>query len=325
MSEPAPNDDSPGVRPSAGDAAPSTGAQIHELPIAKAPVTDRPQKAPPPPTREAPPAPAPPPTKSRLRGVFLLLGPILVIAAALGFYLLGGRTVSTDNAYVKADKLNIAPQVSGAVSEIAVRENQTVKKGDTVFRIDDAPYRIALAGAEAQLGAIRNEILTLQATYRQNLAQIEQAKIDVGFYETAFQRQQDLSKRGVSSQTSYDQAKHDLDAARERVVVAQRSAETVLSQLGGKADGDIAGNPRVQSAQSQVDNARRNLSLTTIPAPMNGIVANVSSLQVGQYLTAAQPALSIIGTDDVWVDANPKETDLADVKPGARARITIDA
>lgn len=329
MSEPAPSEGAANVRAPLAEASAPAGAKIHELPTAKAPapVIERPQKPAPANINETPAAPpsAPAPARSRVRATLLLLGPLLLIAAALGFYLIGGRTVSTDNAYVKADKLNIAPQVSGAVSEIAVRENQAIKKGDVIFRIDPEPYRIALAGAEAQLGATRNEILTLQATYRQNVAQIEQAKIDVGFYETSFQRQQDLSKRGVSSQTLFDQAKHDLDASRERVVVAQRSAEMVLSQLGGKADGDVAENPRVKSAQSQIDNAKRNLSLTTIAAPMNGIAANVSALQIGQYLAAAQPAVSIIGTDDVWIDANPKETDLAVVKPGAHARITIDA
>ncbi|OJY35823.1 MAG: hypothetical protein BGP06_02965 [Rhizobiales bacterium 65-9] len=327
MPEPAANDDPGATRPPAVDATTHAGgAKIHELPSAKAPAptAERPPRVAP--AGEAPAlAAAPPARRSRLRGVLLLLGPVVVIAAALGFYLLGGRYVSTDNAYVRADKLNIATQISGAVSDIPVHENQGVKKGDVIFRIDDAPYRIALAAAEAQLGATRNEIMTLQATYRQNIAQIEQAKIDVAFYETAFQRQQDLIKRGVSSQTLFDQAKHDLDAARERVTVAQRSAETVLAQLGGDAASDVGGNPRVRNAQAQVDGARRNLSLATIVAPINGIAANVSSLQIGQYLAAGQPAFSIVGSDDVWVDANPKETDLAGVKPGAKAHVTIDA
>ncbi|WP_342361277.1 HlyD family secretion protein [Terrarubrum flagellatum] len=312
-------------------AAPAGGAKIHELPTAKAqPAPDRapPRPAPandaPPPAPVAP-APKPAAKSGALRRILLLLGPVALIAAALGFYLLGGRTVSTDNAYVKADKLNIATEVAGKVKAIDVRENERVKRGQPIFRIDDEPYRITLAGAEAQLGSVRNEILTLQASYRQSMAQIEQAKIDVGYYDTVYNRQLDLINRKVSTQTTFDQAKHDLDASRERVVVAQRAADMILSQLGGKADEDVAKNPRVQAAQSQIDKAKRDLALTTIYAPMNGVVANVSSLQIGQYLSAAQQAVSIVGLDDVWVDANPKETDLAAVKVGAKARVTVDA
>src|SRR4051812_31961362 len=164
----------------------------------------------------------------RLRRVLLLIGPVLMVAAGLYFYLSGGRYVSTDNAYVRADKLNIATDVSGIVSDIAVVESQKVAKDQVLFRLDDQPYRIALAGAEAQLRTARNEIATLQATYRQGLAQIEQAKTDVAFYQTGFERQQDLSRRGVSSQAALDQAKRDLDASQERVNAARQQAEAAL-------------------------------------------------------------------------------------------------
>ena len=122
------------------------------------------------------------------------------------------------------------------MADVAVKESQKVERGQMLFPLDQEPFRIALAGAEAKLGIVRNEIVTLQATWRQKQAQIEQARIDVAFYETGFQRQQDLIKRGVASQTAFDQAKHDLDAARERVVVAQNDADAMLAQLGGKAD-----------------------------------------------------------------------------------------
>lgn len=260
-----------------------------------------------------------------LRRVLLMLGPAIVLAAGLFAYMTGGRYVSTDNAYVHAGKLTVATDVSGIVSNVAVRESQRVEKGDVLFTLDQEPFRIALAGAEANLGTVRNQITTQQATYRQKTAQIEQAKTDVAFYETTAQRQQDLLKRGVSAQATFDQAKRDLDAARERVSMAQHDAEAALAQLGGNAQGRIEDHPNFLAAQAQVDKARRDLARTTVLAPIPGIVTNVDALQVGEYLPTGQAAFSLVSSVDVWVEANPKESDLTYLKPGDAAIISIDA
>jgi membrane fusion protein, multidrug efflux system len=276
-------------------------------------------------TASAAPSQAPKPRPKRLRRMLLLLGPIVMAVGGLYFYLSGGRYVSTDNAYVRADKLNIATDVSGIVADIAVIESQKVTKDQVLFRLDDQPYRIALAGAEAQLQTARNEIATLQATYRQSLAQIEQARTDVAFYQTGFERQQDLGRRGVSSQSALDQARRDLDASRERVNAARQQAEAALAQLGGTPDAEPQTYARVQQAQAQVDRAERDLAHTVVRAPMDAIVTNVSALQVGQYLVAAQAGFSLVSTDEVWIEANPKETDLTYMKPGDPATVTVDA
>ncbi|HEY7382273.1 MAG TPA: HlyD family secretion protein, partial [Beijerinckiaceae bacterium] len=164
-----------------------------------------------------------------------------------------------------------------------------------------------------------------QATYRQNLAQIEQARADVTFAEAQSQRQQDLMRRGVTTQVALDQAQHDLNAARQRLSAAQRQAEATVAQLGGKADDKIENHPRVRQAQAQVDKAERDLRHTVVRAAMAGVVAKVDALQVGEYLPAAQPAFNLVAADHVWVEANPKETDLTFLKPGDPATVTIDA
>ena len=260
-----------------------------------------------------------------LRRILLVLGPAVVLAGSLFAYMTGGRYISTDNAYVHAGKLTVATDVSGIVANVAVHESQRVEKGQVLFTLDQEPFRIALAGAEANLGTVRNQIVTQQATYRQKLAQIEQAKTDIGFFETGAQRQQDLLKRGVSAQATFDQAKRDLDTARERLLVAQSDAEATLGQLGGRADAPIEKNANYLSAKAQVDKARRDLTRTTVVAPMPGIVTNVDALLPGEYLPAAQPAFSLISTADVWVEANPKESDLSNLKPGDKATVSIDA
>jgi membrane fusion protein (multidrug efflux system) len=260
-----------------------------------------------------------------LRRVLLAAGPVLVLAGALFVYTTGGRYISTDDAYVHAGKLTVATDVSGIVSNVAVHESQKVEKGEVLFTLDQEPFQIALAGAKANLGTVRNQLTTLQATYRQKLAQIEQAKTDVAFYETSFQRQQDLLKRGVASQAAFDQARRDLDSARERVSMTQQDAQATLAQLGGNADAPIEENANYLAAKAQVDKAQRDLRRTTVLAPIPGIVTNVDALQVGEYLPAAQAAFSLVSSADVWIEANPKESDLTYLKPGASATVTIDA
>jgi membrane fusion protein (multidrug efflux system) len=260
-----------------------------------------------------------------LRRLLLAFGPLVVLVGGLFAYTAGGRYVSTDNAYVHAGKLTVATDVSGIVADVAVKESQKVEKGQVLFTLDQEPFRIALAGAEANLGIVRNQLVTLQATWRQKQAQIAQAKTDAVFYDTGFQRQQDLLKRGVASQAAYDQARRDLDAARERVVMVQSDADATLAQLGGKADAPIEQNASYLAAQAQVDKAKRDLARTTVLAPIPGIVTNVDALQVGEYLPAAQPAFSLVSSADVWIEANPKESDLTYLKEGEPAVVTIDA
>src|SRR5258708_4296589 len=166
-----------------------------------------------------------------LRRMLMVLGPVVVLAGGLFAWSAGGRYVSTDNAYVHAGKLTVATDVSGVVANVAVKESQKVEKGQVLFTLDQEPFRIALNGAEANLGTVRNQLTTLQATYRQKQSQIEQARTDVAFYETGFQRQQDLLKRGVSAQATFDQAKRDLDAARERALMTPHAPPPTLAHL----------------------------------------------------------------------------------------------
>src|SRR5690349_21343438 len=122
-----------------------------------------------------------------LRWSLLLLGPLVVALGAVHAYLAGGRYVSTDDAYVRADKVTITTDVSGTVAAVEVANNQHVAAGQVLFRIDDEPYRIAVEGAQAQLGAIRNDIEAMRSTYRQKLADLGQAQADVAFFEREFQ------------------------------------------------------------------------------------------------------------------------------------------
>ncbi len=272
------------------------------------------------------PVPAVAAVARRRRWVRPLLFTLLPVALIAGTYeyVTGGQVMSTDNAYVQARSVGVTTDVSGLVASVAVRNNQHVRKGDLLFRLRDTALRIALQGAQAQLGTVRNQVLTQQAAYRQALAQIEQARADLPYYTSVFKRQQDLASSVVASRANFDQAQHDLVARYENVTVAQANAQSLLAQLGNDASQPVEDNPFYRQARSAVDAAQHDLDDTVVRAPFDGIVTNVDSLQVGGYLRAAQPGFSLISDDDIWVEASPKETELTHVRPGQRAVVTVD-
>jgi len=258
----------------------------------------------------------------RRRIMFSLLPLALVVGGYV--YVTGGRYVSTDNAYVQADMVGISTDVSGLVAGIDVHENELVKAGQVLFRLKPDSFAIALEGAQAELGQVRNQILGLQASYQQSLAEITQAEADLPFYQATFKRQQDLVATSASSRATFDQAKHDLDAAQQKVAVAKAQAQSALAQLGGNADQPVDQNPLYLQAKAKVDEAQRQLDDATVRAPFDGIVTNVNSLQVGSYLQAAQQAFSLVSSDHLWITANPKETELTGIEPGQPVTISVD-
>ncbi|MRG54048.1 HlyD family efflux transporter periplasmic adaptor subunit [Phyllobacterium sp. SYP-B3895] len=273
-------------------------------------------------TKEAPPAPARP-RRSLKRPLLFAVLPLALIVGGY-FYVTGGQVMSTDNAYVQADMVGVSTDVSGMVQSIEVHDNQVVKQGDVLFRLDPSAYEIALAGAKAQLGVVRNQILNLEASYKQSLAEITQAEADIPFYNKTLQRQQDLTATAAVSKAAYDQAKHDLDAAQQKVDVAKAEAAATLAQLGNDPNQPVEQNPSYLQAQSAVDNAQRNLDRTIVRAPFDGIVTNVSALQVGAYLQASQAGFSLVSTTHMWVAASPKETELTYVREGQPVTISVD-
>lgn len=276
--------------------------------------------APPPRTEPFPPKRA---RRNWKRPLLFALLPVALIAGGY-YYVVGGQVMTTDNAYIRAQALGVSTDVSGTVSEIDVHDNETVKKGQVLFRLRPASFAGSLAAATAQLGTVRNQVLTLKATYKQVEAQIEQAKADIPYYQASLKRQQDLLATSIASKATFDQARHDLVTAQQKVLVAEAQAEAVLAQLGGDPDQPIEQNPLYIQAKTAVDDAQRDLNDSVVKAPFDGIVTNVDSLQVGRYLESSQPGFSLIGTNEIWIEASPKETELTYVRPGQTATISVD-
>ena len=265
---------------------------------------------------------------ARARWLRLLLMLALPLAVAIGgswWYLTAGRYVSTDDAYVQAGTVAVSSDVAGRVVAVEVRNNQYVKAGQVLFRLDARPYRAAVDQAQAQLANARLQIEGLRATYRQRLADLAAAQDTLNYQQREFERQKQLLARQVTSQASYDQAQNRLNTARQQVASVQQQIANVLASLAGNPDIPTDQHPLVQQAQAQLDQAQLNLGYTVIAAPANGIVTNVDKLPVGNYLTASTPAFSLVETDSPWIEANYKETELTHMKPGDAATFTVDA
>jgi membrane fusion protein (multidrug efflux system) len=277
-----------------------------------------------------PPAPqAKPAAPGRRRYLVMAAVPVLLLAVGAYFWLTSGRYASTDNAYVRQDKVTITSDVSGRIVEVAVGENQHVKQGDLLFRIDPEPYRIALAQAEAATALARLSVDQLRSSYQQALAAEKTATEDVDFSQKAFDRQHDLLKKGFASEASYEQAENNLHTAEQALAQATERAQSALAGLGGDASIKTDDHPTVAAALAKRDQAALDFKHTATTAPIDGVVAQTARLQVGAYVTspAGNPTalLSIVDTNEIWVEANFKETDLTHMAVGQPARITIDA
>jgi membrane fusion protein, multidrug efflux system len=266
----------------------------------------------------------PAPQKSWRRPL-LILGPVALVAGALVLYLATGRYVTDEDAYVQAVNVSISPQVAGQVVTIAAKSNTAVTKNDPLFNLDPEPYRIALANAEAQLGIARDQANTLIETYRSRLKQIDEARATLDYAQTNYDRQQHLFDTGAAPRSTLDAAIRDLQTAKANLASLQREAAAALAQLGGNPDLPVDQQAAVQQAQTAVDAAARNLRLTSIVAPFDGIPNNVESIAVGAFLNAGQSAFPLVSTHDLYIEANIKETELTYVREGDPAQITVDA
>ncbi|MDB5973035.1 MAG: multidrag resistance protein [Hydrocarboniphaga sp.] len=260
----------------------------------------------------------------RLRVPLMIAGVLVVAVFALAMYLLGGRYMSTGNAYVQAARASISSNVAGQVAEIAVHDNQPVHRGDVLFKLDDQPYRIAVDAAQAKLGSARLQVGAGKAAYRQQMASVRSAQATLAYEQSELERQKKLLASGISSQAQFAKAQNALDTARQQLIAAQQQADSVLAMLAGNPDLDPDQHPSVLQAKAELDRALLNLSYTTIKAPDDGIVTKVEQLQVGDFINPASPVFALMSTRDVWVEANFKEDQLTYMRPGQTATVEID-
>ena len=265
------------------------------------------------------------PLRERLRRPLLILFPILLAAVGSAYYLAEEPYVSTDDAFVRAAKESINARVAGQVVEIAIKDNQRVRKGQLLFQIDPEPYQIAVDQAEARLSSARLQIDQLKATYRQQLAELQSASDSADFDEREYGRRKALVTDGWTPREVYDRADMNLKVARQHVASTAQQLANTMAALNGDPNIEVDRHPTVRAAKAQLDRSRLDLSYATIVAPDDGIVTRVDDLQVGDFVNPGAAVFSMLSSRDVWIEANFRETGLTHMLPGQEATIDVDA
>ena len=257
-----------------------------------------------------------------LRWTLLTLGPLLLLGIGAYVYITGGRYAETDNAYIKADKVSLSAQVSGPITEVLVGENQHVTSGQVLFRIDQAPFKLALTKAQDHQAGIRTLLTSVVASYRQKQAELDRDITDEKFNEREFKRQSELASKNLASQSTLDGARHNMEMATRQVAITRQALSQLAAQLGGNPDAPLEQHPLYRETQAAVDDAELSLSHTEARAPFDGIVRNKP--EPGQYVRAGEPVMALIADKGMWIEANFKETELTHVQPGQQVDISVD-
>ena len=261
--------------------------------------------------------------RNRVRWTLFALLPIALVVGGY-FYLTGGQVMSTDDAYVQAEKVGISTDVSGIVQDVAVKDNQHVAAGQVLYQLDPRQFQIALDNAKANLAQTALSIEAMKQDYKRMVSDTAAQQAQVDLDQVNFDRNAMLLRSATISQAVYDQARYTLDNDKSKLAALHEQAQVQLAKLGGNPDLAVTEHPQYRQAQAQVDEAQRQLDHTVVAAPFAGEVTGVPSIAPGKYLAASTTAFFLVDTDHIWVDATPKETELTYVRPGQPVTVTVD-
>src|ERR1700733_2882082 len=259
------------------------------------------------------------------RTLLLVVLPLVAVIAGLVFYLAGGRYVTTDDAYVGAQKVLITPDISGKIEKVVVREGQHVKKGDVLFEIDPVPFRLAEQQAKATLDQAHTTWDNLKANIKiyDDMADLMRKGVDLK--QRDVDRKSTLVKSTFGSQLDLDNSSTSLVTAQAELEFVKQQTSSAKTQLLGNADLPLEQFPPYVLAKAALDQAERNLDHTVMRAPMDGIATQVDQIQLGRFVMAGAPVFSVIDTQKPWVDANLKESDFTYITEGQTVDIDVDA
>ncbi len=259
------------------------------------------------------------------RALLLVALPLAVLFGGVVFYLNGGRYVSTDDAYVGAQKVLITPDISGKIDKVVVREGQRVKEGDVLFEIDPVPFRLAMQEAKAKLDQARTIYDNLVANVKiyQQMQDLAQQAVDLKQHDV--DRKSTLVKNSFGSQLDLDNASNAVVTAKAQLEYLKQQLSSAKTQLLGNPDLPLEQFPPYAQAKATLEQAERNLDHTEMRAPMQGIATQVDQIQLGRFVAAGTPVFSIIDTSNPWVDANLKESDFTHIAVGQPVKIEVDA
>ena len=259
-----------------------------------------------------------------LRFFLLVLVPLAAVAGAVYVYATGGRYVTTENAYVKANIITISAEIDGRVSFVPVVNNQFVEAGDLLFEIDRAPFEIELAAAEAEIASVRHYVEALRARHREGEMEMRAAYERVRYLGVEFERQEQLLAKGIGARAKFEAAEHDLVMAERAIAVIEERIRTVVAELAGDPNLPVERHPRFLQAMTARERAALDLDRTAVHAPAAGHLSNVV-LEAGEHVEAGDPIFALVASGNTWVEANLKEIHLTYVEVGQLATIVVDA
>jgi membrane fusion protein (multidrug efflux system) len=263
--------------------------------------------------------------RKRLRTILLIGLPALAVLIGTTVYLTGGRYIATDNAYVGAQKVLVTPDISGKIVHVAVREGQHVKPGDELFSLDPEPYRLALAQAQAKLDSVRTDFNKLKSNLASLGTLADLAQKNVELKQRDVDRKSKLLSSLAGSQADVDTAAGALVTAQLQAQFTRQQRDDTLNQLLGDPNLPIEKFPAYAQAQAALGQARRDLDHTLVPAPISGTATQVDNIQLGRFIAAGSPVLSVVDDQAPWVEANPKETDITYLRLGQKATLAVDS
>jgi len=269
--------------------------------------------------------PAPARSRKKLFRWGLMAGGVLAVVIGGGAYWLSsGRWVDTDDAYVQADSMTLSTDVSGIVASIPVHEGEAVTKGQILFTLDPQKFQIALDNARANLAQMRLNIEAAKADYQAALRDTGAKQQQVNADQSTYDRYASLVREHAVTQQQTDDARYKLAADQQAVSASESQARALLAKLDGNPNIAVEDMPSFKQAQAQLAEAEREMNHAVVRAPYDGIVTQVNKLQIGMYLGASTAAFGLVSTDHVWVEAQPKETQLTYAKNGDPVDVSFD-
>ncbi len=263
-------------------------------------------------------------SRHALGPMLMIAGIVVVAAGALVFWLQGGRYVSIDDAYVHAAKEALSTDVSGIVQDVPVKDGQYVAKGQVLVRLIPSHFKVAIAEARANLAETELTLRAMRRDYARMVRDADAKAAQVRSDQANFDRYAKLVKSGGITRAEYDDARFKLASDQQAVAAARLQAEVQMAKLGGSLTSPISSLPDYQAAAAKLDQAELDYGDSIIRAPFPGVVTNVDSTQPGMYLRAATAAFGLVSTEHVWVEADPKETELTWVKAGDPVTVSVD-
>jgi len=258
--------------------------------------------------------------KGSLRTILMLIVPAILIVLGGYYWLNSGKSVSTDDAQIKQDIVSVSAQVNGPIVQVFVKDGTQVKRGDVLYRIDPAPYQVALAQAQAQYSSAQLQTHQLVTQAAGTGADITGAQANLEIKRNALGRQQALLKQGFTTRADYEDALNEVKTAEKDLADAHARAANAHAAIAPEGN-----QPQIAQAKAAVDKARLDLERTTVRAPMDGVVENADNLQIGQMAVVGVGMLSLVHSKSAWVEANFKEKDVGRMVPGQKAEVTVDA